>query len=114
MLGLPPPSRVPHAPRRGCAHAPSVPCNHLLLHACLLPWVQVCSGETGHSEVVQVLYDPSQVAYDRLLDVFFDKHDPTQLNRQGGDVGTQYRWPQVQVGASWGLRGGPSHVHCKA
>jgi peptide methionine sulfoxide reductase msrA/msrB len=52
---------------------------------------QVCGGNTGHAEVIRVSYDPAQVSYDQLLDVFFDAHDPTQLNRQGNDVGTQYR-----------------------
>jgi methionine-S-sulfoxide reductase len=52
---------------------------------------QVCSGRTGHAEVIRVTYDPAQLTYDQLLDVFFDAHDPTQLNRQGNDVGTQYR-----------------------
>jgi peptide-methionine (S)-S-oxide reductase len=51
----------------------------------------VCSDETGHAEVVEVEYDPAQVTYDRLLDVFWNGHNPTQLNRQGPDVGTQYR-----------------------
>ena len=51
----------------------------------------VCSGETGHAEVVQVEYDPSQVGYDELLDVFWNCHNPTTPNRQGPDVGTQYR-----------------------
>lgn len=52
---------------------------------------QVCSGTTGHTEVVQVTFDPAQAAYRDLLKVFFTIHDPTTLNRQGGDVGTQYR-----------------------
>ena len=51
----------------------------------------VCGGKTGHAEVVEVTYDPERVGYRRLLDVFWACHDPTQLNRQGWDVGTQYR-----------------------
>ena len=52
---------------------------------------QVCSNKTGHAEVVQLSYDPGKVNYDRLLDVFFANHDPTTLNRQGPDYGSQYR-----------------------
>jgi peptide-methionine (S)-S-oxide reductase len=54
-------------------------------------YANVCGGETGHAEVVEVTFDPAQVSFKRLLDVFWACHDPTQLNRQGWDVGTQYR-----------------------
>jgi peptide-methionine (S)-S-oxide reductase len=52
---------------------------------------EVCSGETGHTEVVRVIYDPQKVSYQKLLEVFWESHDPTQGMRQGNDVGTQYR-----------------------
>ncbi len=52
---------------------------------------RVCDGNTGHAEVIRVTYDPAQISLDKLLSVFFDAHDPTTLNRQGADAGTQYR-----------------------
>jgi peptide-methionine (S)-S-oxide reductase len=52
---------------------------------------QVCSGETGHAEAVQITFDPTVISFEVLLDIFWHLHDPTELNRQGNDVGTQYR-----------------------
>ena len=52
---------------------------------------QVCGGQTGHAEAIRVTYDPDAIGYGQLLDIFMATHDPTQLNRQGNDIGTQYR-----------------------
>jgi peptide-methionine (S)-S-oxide reductase len=52
---------------------------------------QVCRGTTGHAEVIQVAFDPTQISYERILETFWEAHDPTTLNRQGADTGTQYR-----------------------
>lgn len=52
---------------------------------------QVCTGETGHAEVLQIYFDPKKITFDELLEIFWKTHDPTTLNRQGNDVGTQYR-----------------------
>jgi peptide-methionine (S)-S-oxide reductase len=60
-------------------------------HADRPTYRQVCDGDTGHAEVVQIEFDPAVVTYERLLELFWDAHDPTTLNRQGADVGTQYR-----------------------
>ena len=51
----------------------------------------VCSGSTGHAETIQITYDPSVISYQKLLDIFWNKHDPTTVNRQGPDIGSQYK-----------------------
>ena len=79
----------------------------------------VCSGTTGHAEVVQIEYDPAVTTYEKLLEMFWHIHDPTTLNRQGNDVGTQYRSiilyhndAQKAALRGWIEAGGRFLVHC--
>jgi peptide-methionine (S)-S-oxide reductase len=60
-------------------------------HVAQPTYQQVCDGTTGHAEVVKLAFDPAVIGFDEILEIFFSIHDPTQLNRQGNDVGTQYR-----------------------
>lgn len=73
---------------KGVKHVESGYCNG---HVKNPSYKEVCTGTTGHAEVIQLHYDPSEISFDELLEVFWMTHDPTTLNRQGADVGTQYR-----------------------
>jgi peptide-methionine (S)-S-oxide reductase len=68
-----------------------VTCGYTGGHKANPSYQQICDGNTGHAEVVSVTFDPEQITSEQILDIFFTVHDPTQLNRQGADVGDQYR-----------------------
>ena len=68
-----------------------VTCGYTGGHTSNPSYEQVCNGNTGHAEVVSITFDPAVITSDQVLDIFFTLHDPTQLNRQGNDIGTQYR-----------------------
>ncbi len=76
---------------RGLAGVSAVESGYIGGHTEQPTYKQVCGGDTGHAEAIKVTYDPAVISYADLLDVHFATHDPTQLNRQGGDIGTQYR-----------------------
>lgn len=75
----------------GLAGVESVESGYIGGHVANPTYKQVCGGDTGHAEAIRLVFDPAIVSFDEILDIFFEIHDPTQLNRQGNDVGTQYR-----------------------
>ncbi len=75
----------------GLAGVQSVESGYIGGHVADPTYKAVCGGSTGHAEAIRIAFDPAVVGFDEILDIFFEIHDPTQLNRQGNDVGTQYR-----------------------